>query len=241
MVAGTSRGDDPPGQARDLLSLLGERPAELMARARGILAGEPGPYQGSVARQAIGMVLREWGDLDAGIRELQTALHLARVARSADRQADVLAALGVALVYRGRSGRGLAAFGAALGLVSGPAAGRVLVRRGIALWVLGKHPEARGDLSRSVRLLHSGDDTVWLARALTARSLVHLACGASARASADLSGAERLFATTHQAVEVAYTWHNRGLVAFRSGDLPRALSCLDEAERRYSALGVPVP
>src|SRR5205807_6135673 len=113
--------------------------------------------------------------------------------------------------------------------------------RGIALWVLGKHPEARGDLSRSVRLLHSGDDTVWLARALTARSLVHLACGASARASADLSGAERLFATTHQAVEVAYTWHNRGLVAFRSGDLPRALSCLDEAERRYSALGVPVP
>jgi tetratricopeptide (TPR) repeat protein len=241
MAAGTSRGDDPPGQARDLLPLLGERPGELMARAREILAGDPGPYEGSVARQAIGMVLREWGDLDAGIGELRVALHLARASRSADRQADVLAALGVALVYQGRSGRGLAAFDAALNLVTGPAAGRVLVRRGIARWVLGKHPEARGDLSHAVRLLRSGDDTVWLARALTARSLVHLACGASSRAGADLGRAEHLFATTSQAVEVAYTWHNRGLVAFRSGDLPRALSCLDEADRRYSLLAVPVP
>jgi CHAT domain-containing protein len=241
MGAGTSRSEDQPGGVVDLLSLLGERPGELMTRAREILAGDPGPYEGSVARQAIGMVLREWGDLDAGIRELRAALHLARAAGSADRQADVLAALGVALIYRGRSGRGLTAFDAALKLVTGPAAGRVLVRRGIALWVLGKHPAARGDLGRAVRLLRSGDDTVWVARALTARSLVHLACGASGRASVDLSSAERLFATTNQAVEVAYIWHNRGLVAFRSGDLPTALSCLDEAERRYSILGVAVP
>jgi CHAT domain-containing protein len=241
MGAVANRGEDQSGRVADLLSLLGERPGELMARAREILAGDPGPYEGSVARQAIGMVLREWGDLDAGTRELRTALRLARAARSADRQADVLAALGVALIYQGRSARGLSAFDAALKLVTGPAAGRVLVRRGIALWVLGKHPEARGDLRRAVRLLRSGDDTVWVARALTARSLVHLACGASGRASADLSSAERLFATTSQAVEVAYIWHNRGLVAFRSGDLPMALSCLDEAERRYSSLGVAVP
>jgi hypothetical protein len=241
MGADTSRREDQPARAADLLSLLGERPRELMARAREILAGEPAPYEGSVARQAIGMVLREWGDLDAGIAELRTALRLARAARSTDRQADVLAALGVALIYQGRSGRGLAAFDAALRLVSGPAAGRVLVRRGIAVWVLGKHPEALGDLRRAVRLLRSGDDTVWVARALTARSLVHLACGASGRAGVDLSSAERLFATTSQAVEVAYIWHNRGLVAFRSGDLPLALSCLDEAERRYSRLGVAMP
>jgi tetratricopeptide (TPR) repeat protein len=241
MGAATSCSEDQPRRAVDLLPLLGERPGELLAKAREILDGDPGPYEGSVARQAIGMVLREWGDLDAGIRELRIALRLARAAGSADRQADVLAALGVALIYQGRSGRGLTAFDAALKLATGPAAGRVLVRRGIALWVLGKHPEARGDLRRAVRLLRSGDDTVWLARALTARSLVHLACGASGRAGADLSSAERLFATTSQAVEVAYIWHNRGLVAFRSGDLPMALSCLDEAERRYSILGVAVP
>src|SRR5215468_6000030 len=168
MGAGTSRSEDQSGGVLDLLALLGERPGELMAKAREILAGDPGPYEASVARQAIGMVLREWGDLDAGIRELRTALRLARAARSADRQADVLAALGVALIYQGRSGRGLAAFDAALKLVTGPAAGRVLVRRGIALWVLGQHSEARGDLRRAVRLLRSGDDAVWVARALTA-------------------------------------------------------------------------
>jgi hypothetical protein len=241
MGASTSGGEDQPARVVDLLTLLGERPGELMTRARQIVAGDPGPYEGSVAHQAIGMVLREWGDLDAGIAELRTALGLARTARSADRQADVLAALGMAWIYQGRSGRGLAAFDAALKLVTGSAAGRVLVRRGIACWVLGQHSEARGDLRRAVRLLRSGDDTVWVARALTARSLVHLACGASGRAGLDLSSAERLFATTNQAVEVAYIWHNRGLVAFRSGNLPMALSCLDEAERRYSILGVAMP
>ena len=126
-------------------------------------------------------------------------------------------------------------------LAAGPGNGHVLVRRGIALWVLGRHHEALDDLRRAVRVLRAADDTVWRARALTARALVHLSCGATSRADLDLSRAERLFATTSQEIEVAYIWHNRGLVVFRSGDLPRALSCLDEAERRYSILGVAVP
>ena len=105
-----------------------------MARAREILAGDPSPYEASLAHQAIGILLREWGDLDAATRELHTALRLARAARSASRQADVLATLGVALIYQGKSGQGLAAFESSLSLAAGKAAGQVLVRRGIALW-----------------------------------------------------------------------------------------------------------
>ena len=153
----------------------------------------------------------------------------------------MLAALGVALIYRGHSGRGLAALGSSLALVTGPPAARVLVRRGIALWVLGRHREALDDLGRAVRTLRPAGDYLWEARALTARALVHLASGSAHRAELDLSRADHLYAATSQDVEVAFTWHNRGLVASRSGDLPTALSCLDEAARRYDLLTVPIP
>ena len=46
-------------------------------------------------------MLREYGDIDAAIGELRTARRLARRAGSADREADVLATLGVALVFAG--------------------------------------------------------------------------------------------------------------------------------------------
>jgi tetratricopeptide (TPR) repeat protein len=230
-----------PGGILDLLALAPARPSEALAKAHAILAAGPAPYEASVAHQAIGMIQREFGDLDAATAELNTAVRLARASRSQERESDVLAALGVALIYRGHSRRGLTALGTSLTLVSGPPAARVLVRRGIALWVLGRHPEALDDLGRAIRVLRPAGDSLWEARALTARALVHLASGSAHRAELDLGRADLLFAATSQAVEVAFTWHNRALVAFRSGDLPTALSCLDEADRRYRDLAVPMP
>jgi tetratricopeptide (TPR) repeat protein len=246
MVARTGQSESLRDQAPDSRPLVGARlvgasPDEAMARAREILAGNPSPSEESIARQAIGVVLREFGDIDAAIRELRTALRLAQSSGSTDRQADVLATLGVTLTYHGQTGQGLAALDSALTLAAGQAAGYVLARRGIALWRLGRHSAALDDLRRAVRVLRAAGDTIWEARAMSARALVYLACGATGRADRDLRRAETLFATTSQDVEVAYTWHNRGLVAFRSGDVPRALSCLDEADRRYRAFGVSTP
>jgi tetratricopeptide (TPR) repeat protein len=241
MPAGTGQGDVADGGILDLLSLAAARPDEALAKARAILAADPAPYEASVAHQAIGMLQREFGDLEAATGELRSALRLARTAGSGDRQADVLATLGVALIYRGQSGPGLAALGSSLRLVAGAPAGRVLVRRGIALWILGRHREALDDLRRAARVLRSAADTLWEARTLTARALVHLACGSTRRAEIDLARAELLFATTSQDLEVAFTWHNRGLVAFRSGDVPMALAHLDEADRRYRRLGATMP
>src|SRR5262249_2833493 len=149
-----------------------------------------------------------------------------------------------ALIYRGHSRRGLTALGTSLTLVSGPPAARVLVRRGIALWGLGRHPEALGDPGRAIRVLRPPGDSPWEARAPTARGPgppARRAAGSARRAELDLGRADLLFAATSQAVEVAFTWHNRALVAFRSGDLPTALSCLDEAGHRYRDLAVPMP
>src|SRR5215831_3547117 len=242
MAGGPRPGEgSSPGGILDLLALAPARPSEALAQARAILASGPAPYEASVAHQAIGMIQREFGDLDAATAQLNAAVRLARASRSQERESDVLATLGVALIYRGHSRRGLTALGTSLALVSGPPAARVLVRRGIALWVLGRHPEALDDLGRAIRVLRPAGDSLWEARALTARALVRLASGSARRAELDLGRADLLFAATNQAVEVAFTWHNRALVAFRSGDLPTALSCLDEADRRYRDLAVPMP
>ena len=93
----------------ELLPLALSRPHEALARARAVLAGQPGPYEASVAHQAAGIVLRDIGDVQAGVRELRAALRLARRTGSAEREADVLATLGAGAGLRGpdrgRAGR----------------------------------------------------------------------------------------------------------------------------------------
>jgi tetratricopeptide (TPR) repeat protein len=194
-----------------------------------------------VAHQAAGIVLRDTGDVNAGVRELRTALRLARRTDSAEREADVLATLGLALTYARQTTAGLAAFDRALDLSSGALAGRVLHRRGLALWRLGRYATALDDLRRAVRVLQRAHDPVWTPRALNARGLVYLAVGSPDRADADFVAAGRLYADSSQELESIYTVENRALSAFSSGDLPAALALLDEAAARYRPLDVPAP
>ena len=230
-----------PAEAPELLTLATSRPREGLARARAILAGRPEPLEASVAHHAAGVVLREFGDLDAALIELRAAVRAAHRAGSPAREADSRASLGVALAYAGRTSAGLAALDQAGRQASGVRAARILHRRAIVLWTLGRYPEALGDLHRAVATLRRAGDVVWAGRALTARALVYLAQGHTRRAADDLTAAEQLFARADQEIESAYLVHNRAIVAFRTGDLPMALSCLDEAARRYSALDVPLP
>ena len=230
-----------PDDVPELLTLAASRPREGLARARAILAGRPGPLEASIAHHAAGFVEREFGDLGVALRELRAALRAARRSGAPGREADVLAALGVALVYAGRTTAGLAAFDQATLLARGVPAARILHRRAIVLWTLGRYPEALSDLQLAVATLRRAGDVIWTGRALTARALVYLAQGRTRQAAQDLAAAGRLFAGTTQELESAYLVHNQAIVAFRSGDLPTALSCLDEAARRYSALDVPLP
>jgi tetratricopeptide (TPR) repeat protein len=225
----------------ELLPLALSRPKEALARARAVLAGEPDPHDASVAHQAVGIVLRDFGDVEVAIRELRTSVRLARGAGLRQREADVLATLGAALVFAGRTRSGLVALDAAARQASGVLAGRVLMRRASALWTLGRHQEALDALRPAVTMLRRADDTVWEARALTARAFVHLALGSVERATVDIDRTERLFAAAGQDFESAVARHNRGVIAFRSGDLPAALAYLDEAADRYDLLGAPVP
>jgi tetratricopeptide (TPR) repeat protein len=230
-----------PDDADDLLLLTLSRPREALTRARRILTARPSPDQASVARQAAGIVLRDTGDVSAGVRELRAALRLARRTGSAEREADVLGSLGIALVQAGQTTAGLAAFDRAIRLSSGVLKDRVLYRRGYMLWTLGQYPAALDDLRRAIGGLQRADDRIWAARALEGRGLVYLAIGSPGRADADFVAAERLFAHTSQELEAVHTVFNRGVAAFRLGDLPGALSFFDQAASRYRPLNVPTP
>jgi tetratricopeptide (TPR) repeat protein len=235
---------DPGSQASDpagLLPLALSRPHDALLAARSLLAGEPSTYDASVAHQAIGIVLRERGDLPEAIAELRTGVRLARASARPEREADVQASLGLTLAVAGRSRQGLAVLDRALATARGELTGRVLMRRARTLWDLGRFHEARQDLSRALPYFRRAADTVWEARSLTARAFVFLGLGLPARAAADFARAEELFAANGQDLEYAYARHNLGLAALARGDLPRALSYLDDAGRRYQALGENVP
>ncbi|MEV6152020.1 tetratricopeptide repeat protein [Nonomuraea sp. NPDC052129] len=124
------------------------RPRQAMTAATAMLADGRRPYESSIARQAIGILRREFGDLDAAIRELRQAVRLARRSGSADREADVLATLGIALLQHGRTRPGLSALDTAAALSLGTTRARVLFRRAGARWILGRHGEALDDLER---------------------------------------------------------------------------------------------
>jgi hypothetical protein len=181
----------------ELIPLTGVSPRAALAAARAVLAGRPGPREASIAHQAAAIVLRDFGDVGAAIREFRLAARLARAAADPDREADVLTSLGTALVMAGRTQAGLAALDDALAtVISGTELGRILVRRGGSLHIAGRYEQAQADLRRAITLTRQAGDTLWQARALTAAALAHLAVGAVDRAEAGLAAAEPPCATS---------------------------------------------
>jgi tetratricopeptide (TPR) repeat protein len=239
-----SKGDQLSWAAARLIPLTGASPRAALAAARTVLATGPGPADASIAHQAAAIVLRDFGDVHAAIREFRVAARLARQAGDPEREADVLTSLGTALVMAGRTEAGLAILAGVAADAAGQDGaelGRILVRRGGSLWIVGRYEQAQADLRRAITLTAQAGEQVWEARARTAAALADLAVGAVDRADAGLTAAERLFAGTGQRLEIAYTRHNRALVAFARGDLPGALRHLDDAAVRYAELGVFVP
>jgi tetratricopeptide (TPR) repeat protein len=236
---GARAGSSGPRGVEDLLPLAVSRPGEALTRARALLAGRPSAYDASVAHQAAAIVLRDFGDVEAGVSELRQALRLARRTGSAERETDVLASLGVALVFAGRTAAGLAAFEVAVGRSDGVLAARVLARRAIVLVALGRYPAALEDARFAVGVLRRAGDRLWTARALNTRANVYLKLGLTNRADADFVSAARLYSETGQDLEAINPVVNRALVAFASGDLPAALARLDAATPGYQRLNVP--
>jgi tetratricopeptide (TPR) repeat protein len=227
--------------AGELLALALARPMAALARADELLRHDPEPADASVAHQARAIVLRDTGRVDEAIRELRTALRFAERSGDGDRTTDVHATLGLTLGLAGRTAAGLRALDRAAAASRGAVHGRVLMRRGHLLAVVGRYPEALADFRTSIARLHRAGDGVWEARARVARFSVYARLGQAARGDRDLVVAERLFAAAGQDLESTMTVHNRADVAFQVGDLPAALDLLDQAGARYAELGAHKP
>jgi tetratricopeptide (TPR) repeat protein len=220
-----------------LLRLTLSEPRLAEERALSLLSSDPTLEEASVAHQAMGIVRRDDGHTVEALGELETALRLAvRVGPS--RRADVLATLGVTLVYAGATTQGLRRFTEAEALLTPTSLGRLLLRRGHALSVAGRYVQALADLDAAITNCNRQGDSVWEARGYNNRSVVHLALGNLREADADAGEAERMFLDLHQHYEAVQCAHNRAYAAERRGDLPAALSLMDWVAMRYRTLGV---
>jgi len=184
-------------------------------------------------------VLRDYGDVEAGVRELRQALRQARRTGSAERETEVLASLGVALVLAGRTASGLTAFEAAMRRSSGVLAARVMHRRATVYFALGRFPAALEDARHAVVVLRRAGDVLWTARALNVRASAYLKLGWTSRADSDYLASARLYAEIGQELEALFPMLNRAFTAFASGDLPGALAHLDAVTPGYQRLNVP--
>lgn len=216
----------------DLQALALSRPTDALRIAREVLASSPSDAEAAAAHQAVGVVARDFGDIQEAVAELKSAYRCARRAADPDREADIQASLGVALVMAGQTDRGVAMLDAIVPGRTGVQAGRILIRRAwVRGAVLGRYDEALADAEQAVALLSDAGDLVWEARALTHRAMVLLAMGAIERADQDYARSEELFSSRGQIAEYADTRQARGAAAFARGDLPTALRYLGDAQR----------
>ena len=164
LAAGTSRRD-----ADDLCLLALSRPHEALAQALrwSITAGLTRMRPLSLVRPPGSSCVIQVTSTPGYVSCV--ALQLARQSGAAEREADVLGSLGTALIYAGQTAGGFAAFDRGIQLASGVLTGRVLHRRGIMLWNLGRHTAALDDFRRAVSALERADDPLWTARALSGR------------------------------------------------------------------------
>jgi tetratricopeptide (TPR) repeat protein len=221
-----------------LLALALSRPPEALAAAREVLARHPSAAQAAVAHQAAGVVYRDFGDIGKAIEEFKNGRRFARKAGDTDRESDVSASLGAALVLDGQSRRGLSVLDALLEHSHGVPAGRILIRRAGVCYILGRNAEALRDAQAAVDILTGAGDLTWEARALHWRAAVYLAVGDIERADTDYARAEALWIECGQQLDYATARQERGLAAHTRGDLPTALAHLDHAQVLYDQIGV---
>lgn len=227
--------------AADLLALAMARPREAERQARRQLGSAGDDASRSIAHQAIGIVLRDRGELAAAVEQLRNGLRLARRTDDPGRVADVLATLGVAESMAGRTRAGLMRFTRALDAATGDLRARVLMRRAHVLRSVGRYDEALNDLRQAGATFRAVGNVLWEARTLNNRCHVYALLGSIGRAEKDAVRAEQMLLACGQDFEAAHACENQGYIAYLKGDLPAALRLLDLAAGRYRKLGVDWP
>jgi tetratricopeptide (TPR) repeat protein len=225
--------------AEELLrTLFADLPAA-RRRAQDELVPDPDPFVSSIGHQIIGIVRRDDGETDAALRDLRSAVRLARRSGDPVRSGDALATLGGSLCLAGRMREGLRHLDEAAATLDGVPLGRVLVRRAYVLGHLqARFEESAADLRRARELFSGDGDHVWEARALNLQGLVDARRGAIDSAARAFREYGEVSAALGHWGDVAISDHNIGWLASVRGDLPEALERYASAAARFETLGM---
>jgi tetratricopeptide (TPR) repeat protein len=220
--------------ADDLVALALEDPTRAEARAGQLVASSSDPAERAMAHQALGILHRNRGQSDAALTELRSALGWARRAGDGERLNDVRATYGMTLAVAGRSRSGLRQLDLAVDAAPTPL---TLMRRGLALFVTGRHHESYRDLQRALEGFRADGDLVWEARTLHNLGLLELTWGRAEDARDHTQLAADLLERGGLHLEALWAEQNLGEIAYVRGDLPGALAVFDRVEREYAAIG----
>ena len=225
-------------EAEELLRNLFVDPGAARVRAETVLVPDPDPALSSIGHQVVGIVIRDLGDMDGALRELRTALRLARRSGDPARAADVMATLGISLCVVGRMHDGLRHLDEASTMLDGVPLARVLHRRAYVLGhLLARFEESAADLRRARELFSGSGDQVWEARVLNLQALVDVKLGEVESAAEAFARFGEISASLGDLSGVAVADHNTGWLAFLRGDLPRALEQYAAAAAFFDSRG----
>ena len=191
---------EPAVRHAELLPLALSRPRGPDRRT--LRAGRPASaYDASLAHQAIGIVLRDHGDLPGAIVELKKGVRLARASGGPSARPTCRQPSGSRWLDRPQSA-GTGRLDQAVATARGDLAGRVLMRRAPFSGTSAASARRRGSVPRSALLPPGGRHGVGGTLADLA-GLVFLGLGLPRRAASDFTRAEALFAGNGQELEYA--------------------------------------
>ncbi len=212
---------------------------ELAARALDEASATGNPRAASMAERALGLAAIEFGEIDAAVGHLRTAVRLAERAELATCAAEARMSLSRALSLEGRTDRALAEADRAVAVLRGPAGARAQMQRALLLQKAGRTDPALDGYRRALTALRRHGDRLWEARLLCNRGVLQVYRGVLGAAETDLRRAEALHSELGNELAVTQVHHNLAWLAARRGDLPAALAFYDRVDAEYRRLGVP--
>lgn len=224
---------------QELLDLAVDQPVEARRRAEEVLARDPEPIELSYASQALGIVLRDTGQVEEAIAALRVALRAAYRAGVDDRTRDVRATLGVALALGGRTSQALRQLDAARDGATGELAARITMRQAGVLSMLGRDREAAPALRSVLAVLQESGDRPWEAKTRAWLSAVELRLGRIDAAEAEIVKALEILAAGGSAVDRLAGLGNLALIAVARGDIATGLKRYEEALRFQEGAAIP--
>ncbi|PKH44173.1 CHAT domain-containing protein [Nocardioides alpinus] len=226
-------------EAEELLRTVFSESDLKRKRAEDELVPDADPAVASIGHQIVGIVLRDLGETDAALRELRTALRLARRSGDDERWGDSLATLGGTLCAAGWVPEGMRKLDQSVSVLHGVPLGRALVRRA---WVTGhllaQFEQSATDLREARKLFAGGGDHIWEQRALNLEGLVDVGLGDLEAAAQAFASYGELASALGNDFDAGLAQHNTGWLAYVRGDLPLALELYADADARFDAIGL---